>query len=329
MSDTITDVPGIKVGHYTDTLGITGCTVVLCEEGAVAGVDVRGSAPGTRETDLLRPMNLVEKAHAILLSGGSAYGLSAADGVMRYLEERGAGFDVGIGVVPIVPAAILFDLGLGDAKARPGPEQGYQACLDAQDNDPEQGSVGAGTGATVGKALGPRWAVKGGVGCASASLGGSVTVGALAVVNAWGSVVDHDSGQIVAGPRKDKAPGFQSTVDLLASGIEASVSILQNTTLTIVATDAALSKEQVNKIAQMAQDGIAMAVRPAHTMYDGDAVFVLSTGRGKRFADTTALGAVAAAVVSRAIVRGVTRAKGLGGVPSVTEINESRGSSVY
>ena len=329
MSDTITDVPGIKVGHYTDTLGITGCTVVLCEEGAVAGVDVRGSAPGTRETDLLRPMNLVEKAHAILLSGGSAYGLSAADGVMRYLEERGAGFDVGIGVVPIVPAAILFDLGLGDARARPGPEQGYQACLDAQDNDPEQGSVGAGTGATVGKALGQRWAVKGGVGCASASLGGSVTVGALAVVNAWGSVVDHDSGQIVAGPRKDKAPGFQDTVALLASGIEASVSILQNTTLTIVATDAALSKEQVNKIAQMAQDGIAMAVRPAHTMYDGDAVFVLSTGRGKRFADTTALGAVAAAVVSRAIVRGVTRAKGLGGVPSVTEINESRGSSVY
>ncbi|MCH7996678.1 MAG: P1 family peptidase, partial [Chloroflexi bacterium] len=310
MSDTITDVPGIKVGHYTDTLGITGCTVVLCEEGAVAGVDVRGSAPGTRETDLLRPMNLVEKAHAILLSGGSAYGLSAADGVMRYLEERGAGFDVGVGVVPIVPAAILFDLGLGDARARPGPEQGYQACLNAQDNDPEQGSVGAGTGATVGKALGPRWAVKGGVGCASASLGGSVTVGALAVVNAWGSVVDHDSGQIVAGPRKDKAPGFQDTVALLASGIEVSVSILQNTTLTIVATDAALSKEQVNKIAQMAQDGIAMAVRPAHTMYDGDAVFVLSTGRGKRFADTTALGAVAAAVMNISIVRGVTRAKG-------------------
>ena len=328
MSDTITDVPGIKIGHYTDALGITGCTVVLCEEGAVAGVDVGGAAPGTRETDLLRPMNLVEKAHAILLSGGSAYGLSAADGVMRYLEERGAGFDVGVGVVPIVPAAILFDLGLGDARARPGPEQGYQACLNAQDNDPEQGSVGAGTGATVGKALGPRWAVKGGVGCASASLGGSVTVGALAVVNAWGSVVDHDSGQIVAGPRKDKAPGFQSTVDLLASGIEVSVSILQNTTLTIVATDAALSKEQVNKIAQMAQDGIAMAVRPAHTMYDGDAVFVLSTGRGKRFTDTTALGAVAAAVVSRAIVRGVIRAKGLGGVPSVSEVNKSRGSSV-
>ncbi|MEE9248835.1 MAG: P1 family peptidase [Dehalococcoidia bacterium] len=328
MSDTITDVPGIKVGHYTDTLGITGCTVVLCEEGAVAGVDVRGSAPGTRETDLLRPMNLVEKAHAILLSGGSAYGLSAADGIMRYLEERGAGFDVGIGVVPIVPAAILFDLDLGDARARPGPQQGYQACLNAQDKDPEQGSVGAGTGATVGKALGPRRAVKGGVGCASASLGGSVTVGALAVVNAWGSIVDHHSGQIVAGPRKDKAPGFQDTVDLLASGIEAPVSILQNTTLAIVATDAALSKEQVNKIAQMAQDGIAMAVRPAHTMYDGDVVFVLSTGRGRQFPDTTALGAIAAAVVSRAIVRGMTQAKGLGGVPSVTEVNESRGSSV-
>ena len=205
MYDTITDVPGIQVGHYTDPVAVTGCTVVLCPEGAVGGVDVRGAAPGTRETDLLRPLNLVQQAHAVVLSGGSAYGLAAADGVMTYLEERGIGFPVGVGVVPIVASAILFDLAIGDPTVRPRPENGYQACVAADSTAPAQGSVGAGTGATVGKTLGPDRAVKGGLGCASRRVGDYV-VGALVAVNALGSIVDAETGRLVAGPRDNGWP---------------------------------------------------------------------------------------------------------------------------
>ena len=287
------------------------------------GVDIRGSAPGTRETDLLRPLNLVQKAHAIVLSGGSAYGLAAADGVMTYLEERGFGFPTGAAVVPIVASAILYDLGVGDPTVRPRAEHGYQACVAAIAAPPTQGSVGAGTGATVGKVLGPERAVKGGLGVAGRRVG-EYTVGALVAVNAFGSIVDPTGGSVVAGPRDADGVGFLDSLALLEQSTPMAVgaSAMQNTTLTVVATDAPLTKEQANKVAQMAQDGIAMAVRPAHTMFDGDAVFALSTGTGDPIPDPTPIGAAAAMVVAEAIVNGVVRATGLGGVPSVSELRQ-------
>ena len=283
MDNAITDVSGISVGHFTNREAATGCTVVLCPEGAVAGVDVRGSAPGTRETDLMRPGNLVQQVHAILLSGGSAFGLDAASGVMRYLEERGFGFKMGAGVVPIVPAAIIYDLGLVTHEVRPGAEDGYTACINATDDPPEEGSVGAGTGATVGKVLGRDRATKGGLGTSSIDLGG-ITVGALAVVNAIGDVVDPDTGRVVAGPRDEDNRGFLRTTDILTnpkSNIEPQ-SAPTNTTLAVVATNAALNKEQANKLAQMGHDGLALAVRPCHTMADGDVVFCLASGQQQR-----------------------------------------------
>ena len=319
MYDTITDVPGIQVGHYTDPVAVTGCTVVLCPGGAVGGVDVRGAAPGTRETDLLRPLNLVQQAHAVVLSGGSAYGLAAADGVMTFLEERGVGFPVGVGVVPIVASAILFDLAIGDPTVRPRPENGYQACAVADSSAPSQGSVGAGTGATVGKALGPDRAVKGGLGCSSRRVGDYV-VGALVAVNALGSIVDAETGRLVAGPRDSNNLGFLDSVDILENANAAPAAALRNTTLAVVATDAPLTKEQANKVAQMAHDGLAMAIRPAHTMFDGDVVFALSTGKGPSIPDVTPFGAAAARALSSAILKAVVEASGLGGVPSVSDL---------
>ena len=329
-SGAITHVQGIEVGHYTDPEHATGCTVVLCRGGAVGGVDVRGSAPGTRETDLLRPGNLVEQVHAILLSGGSAYGLDAASGVMRYLEERGIGFRMGNIVVPIVPAAILFDLGLVTSKVRPGPQEGYKACEAASSGPVAEGSVGAGTGATVGKALGMARAVKGGLGTASADLGNGLLVAALAAVNAAGSIVDPETGRIVAGPRREDARGYHDTVELMAqpgfrraSRQVGTAEARANTTLGVIATNAPLTKEQANKLAERGQDGLALAIRPCHTMGDGDAVFALATGTWEGTVDRallTRLGAVAAQVMSRAILRAVTQATGLGGVPSVQEL---------
>lgn len=316
MNNTITDVPGIKVGHYTDTKAATGCTVILCEEGAVAGVDVRGSAPGTRETDPLRPMSLVGTAHAILLSGGSAFGLDAAGGVMRYLEERGYGFDVGVAKVPIVPAAILFDLRLGNSKVRPGPEEGYKACLAASSGPVAEGCVGAGTGATVGKILGPERMIKSGLGTASQKIG-NITIGAIVAVNAFGDVVDHETGKIIAGPRDIEQGEFLSTVEIM-KGLSVSP-VPTNTTIGIVATDASLNKEQVNKVAQMAHDGLARAVRPAHTMVDGDVIFAIATGK-EGPADVTMLGAIAAEVVATAIVRAVREAEGLCGIPAARDV---------
>jgi L-aminopeptidase/D-esterase-like protein len=316
MLNAITDVPGIKVGHYTDETAVTGCTVVLCEEGAVAGVDVRGSAPGTRETDLLRPTNLVEKVQAILLSGGSAFGLDAAGGVMRFLEEHGCGHETSVGKVPIVPAAIIFDLNVGDPRKRPGAEDGYQACLAASSGEVAEGCVGAGTGATVGKVLGIQRATKSGLGTASRMLANGLVIGALVVVNAVGDVVDPWTGKLLAGPRDERGKGFISTVGLLTNGeLVRSKILAENTTLGVVATNAALSKEQVNKVAQMAQDGVARCIRPSHTMHDGDVMFALSLG-DKR-ADVTLIGAVAAEVVAEAIVRAVQKAKTMGGVPAV------------
>ncbi len=320
MNGGITDVAGIRVGHYTDREAATGCTVVLCEEGAVAGVDVRGSAPGTRETDLLRPMNIVDRVHAILLSGGSAFGLDAAGGVVRYLEERGFGFEIARVRVPLVPAAILFDLRVGRADVRPGPDQGYQACLDAEDGGGEdataEGSVGAGTGATVGTLRGLKLATKGGIGTASVTASGGITVAALMAVNAVGDVVGPD-GRIVAGARRPEG-GWADSSRLLREGGGLAPSAAAHTTIGVVATDAALTKEQVNKVAQMAHDGIARAVRPCHTMYDGDVVFALSLGDKK--GDVTVVGSVAAEVVAEAIVRAVTRATGLAGVPAVGDL---------
>ncbi len=320
MFNAITDVPGIKVGHHTDKTAMTGCTVVLCESGAVAGVDVRGSAPGTRETDLLRPTNLVEKVQAVILSGGSAFGLDAAGGVMRFLEERGYGHETSVLRVPIVPAAIIFDLNVGDPFRRPGAEEGYQACLAASDGVVAEGCVGAGTGATVGKVMGIQRAIKSGLGTASRQIAGGVVIGALVVVNAVGDVVDPWTGRLLAGPRDlERGKGFLSTIELLMGGQAVRGKVLsENTTLGVVATNAALTKEQANKIAQMAQDGIARCIRPSHTMHDGDVIFALSLGSGR--ADVTVVGAVAAELVAEAIVRAIQKAESMGGIPAAKDV---------
>ncbi|MSQ25259.1 MAG: peptidase S58 family protein [Dehalococcoidia bacterium] len=324
LKDAITDVPGIAVGHWTDARAATGCTVILCEDGAVCGVDVRGSAPGSRETDLMRPGNLVQHAHAIVLSGGSAFGLDTASGVMRYLDERGKGFPVRRWRIPIVGAAVLFDLGVGCGRVRPGAEQGYLACRHAGDGRVQQGSVGAGAGATVAKGLGPRAIVKGGVGTASARLGNGAIVGAIMAVNAYGDIVDPQNGAAIAIPRATRGGTARTTLEALQQGRARPAAAGQNTTIGVVATSAALNKEQANKLAQMAQDGLALAIRPAHTMGDGDIVFALATGRDParrgRQPDVTALGALAAQVVARAIVRGVQQATGIPGAPSVGEL---------
>jgi L-aminopeptidase/D-esterase-like protein len=329
MYNAITDVAGIKVGHYTDIEAATGCTVILCEEGAMAGVDVRGSAPGTRETDPLRPMSLVGQAHAILLSGGSAFGLEAAGGVMRYLEERGYGHDVGVAKVPIVPAAILFDLRIGSASVRPGPDEGYKACLAALSGPVAEGSVGAGTGATVGKILGPERMTKSGLGTASEKVG-DITVGAIIAVNAVGDVVDPETGEVIAGPRDIEHGGFFRTIDILKKIKESKSPIPTNTTIGVVATDARLNKEQVNKVAQMAHDGLARAIRPAHTMFDGDAIFVLSTGKAGESGveDVTLIGSIAAEVVAKAVVRAVRQAESIAGVPAAKDVRHGRGKKV-
>jgi L-aminopeptidase/D-esterase-like protein len=311
MRDDITDVPGIRVGHDTDLEAATGCTVILCDTAAVGGVDVRGGAPATRETDVLRPMHMVEEVHAVVLTGGSAFGLDAASGVMRYLDERGQGFDAGVARVPIVPAAAIFDLGLGSAAVRPDAEAGYRACENATREGTPQGNVGAGTGATVGKMAGPAFMMKGGLGSASMQLNEETIIGALVVVNAAGDVIDPQTQQIIAGARNP-----------LGGYIFASPA--GNTTLAVVATNAALSKDEVNKVAQMAHNGLAQTLRPAHTMFDGDTVFALALGeRAERQSDpdsaaiqTSTIGAAAASVLARAIVKAVRHASDLHGIPA-------------
>jgi L-aminopeptidase/D-esterase-like protein len=323
MHDAITDVAGLKVGHYTDRQGITGCTVVLCEGGAVGGVDVRGSAPGTRETDLMRPLNLVQQVHAVLLAGGSAYGLDAAGGIMRWLEERDVGFDVGVGVVPIVPAAVLFDLAVGDPKARPDAAAGYQACQSATDGPVDEGCVGAGTGATVGKLLGSKFATKSGLGTASVKIGKGIVVGAIVAVNAFGDVVDPDTGAILAGTRKPVVGGFVNTAQRMQGDLGQTILSLANTTLAVVATDAYLTKEAANKVAQMAHDGLARSIRPVHTMFDGDTVFALATGQLPKKgsgADPSVVGTAAADVLARAVVRAVQQAESLGSLPAARDL---------
>lgn len=295
-SGSLTDIPGVLAGHYTDNVNLTGCTVVLLKGGAVAGVDVRGSAPGTRETDLLRPCNTVQHAHALLLCGGSAFGLAAADGVMRWLEERGEGFDTGYARVPIVPAAVLYDLGIGSAAVRPDAAAGYTACQNAG-SKLESGPNGAGTGATVGKAGGPERMGRGGFGTASLTLPGGIVVAAAFAVNAFGDIYDHNSGKKIAG----MAGG--SVMDALFNAPPPDISG-RNTTIGIVGTNATLTKEQANKLAAMGQDGIAMTIRPAHTMFDGDTVFAFGTGAAS--GDFSAILAAGAEAAARAIVNAVS-----------------------
>jgi L-aminopeptidase/D-esterase-like protein len=306
----ITDVPGIRVGHATEAEAMTGCTVILCPpEGAVGGVDQRGGAPGTRETDLLRPMHLVQRVHAILLAGGSAFGLQAAEGVVRWLEERGIGFDTRVAKVPIVPAAILFDLDMGRADVRPDAVMGYAACNAAVDGPVTEGSVGAGTGCRVGMIFGPARATKSGIGTASADLGGGLVVGAIVAVNAFGDVVHPRTGAILAGARALRGEGFADTLATMKSLVGKTTLTFAsrgNTAIGIVATNARLSKEETNKVAQMAHDGLARAVRPAHTMFDGDTLFALATGQKR--GDVNVVGAYAAEVVAEAIVRSVPAA---------------------
>ena len=324
----ITDVPGVEVGHAQDGSALTGCTVILVRKGAIGGVDVRGSAPGTRETDLLNPVNLVEKVHAVLLAGGSAFGLDAATGVMRYLEERRIGFNTGVAKVPIVPAAILFDLGIGDPNVRPDAEMGYEACVNASKKRPAEGNVGAGTGASVGKLFGAALATKAGLGAASMEAAG-IVVGALVAVNSFGDVIDPQEGTIVAGLRSGKVgpvrvggkEPFADTVRMMKHLPGRSVLELAtraNTVIGAVATNAKLTKAEATKIAQMAQDGVSRAIRPAHTMLDGDTVFALSTGNGN--ANLTLVGALAAEVMTAAILRAARTAKAAGGLPSMSEI---------
>jgi L-aminopeptidase/D-esterase-like protein len=312
MADSITDVPGIRVGHWTDLDAATGCTVVLCEQGAIAGVDVRGAAPATRETDLLRPGSLVGRAHAILLTGGSAFGLDAATGVMRYLEERGVGFATQAGPVPIVPAAALFDLGIGRSDVRPDAAAGYAACQAAGETVAE-GCVGAGTGATVAKLGGPGGAIKAGIGTAGRRLPDGTLVAALVAVNAVGGVYDPRTGEPIATPRTTTA-----AVQPLA-GV--------NTTIGVIATTARLDAGGLNRLAISGHDGLALAIRPAHTVVDGDALFALSlppTGAPMATpADLLALGQAAAEVVAEAILRGVRTATPLHGIPAATSPRDS------
>ncbi len=315
----ITNVRGVLVGHAADTTALTGVTVVLTPDGATAGVDVRGGAPGTRETDTLDPVNLVQQVHAVVLTGGSAFGLTAATGVVSWLYERGYGFDVGLTKVPIVPAAVIFDLGIGRPDVWPDATMGYAACMAAAASVPE-GSVGAGIGATVGKVGGMTTAMRGGVGTWSETLADGVTVGALAVVNAFGDVVDP-LGRLIAGAR---GPGQQlvGTGALLRSGLGRQTfadPTGQNTTIAVVATDARLDKAAATRLAIMAQDGLARAIRPAHSPFDGDTVFALATGVYESPPLVT-LGAVAADVLAVAITRAVQMATSAAGVPAARDL---------
>ena len=305
----ITRVAGIEVGHFTDTRRPTGCTVVMAREGAVAGVDVRGAAPGTRETDLLHPSNLVDKVHAIMLAGGSAWGLEAATGAVRWLEERGVGLDVAVGRLPIVPAAVLFDLLVGDMRIRPDAAAGYAACAAASSADPAEGNVGAGAGAVVGKVFGIQHAMKGGVGTASVTVDG-VTVGALIACNALGDVIDPDTAQVMAGARTDDGRGLRDTRRALLRGQPPQPLLAgTNTTIGVVATDAILTKAQAHRLAIAAHDGLARSINPVHTMSDGDTLFSLGTGRAGKSLGMMVLATMAAEATARATVRAVQAAR--------------------
>jgi L-aminopeptidase/D-esterase-like protein len=314
MHDDITDIPGIRVGQYTNLEAATGCTVILCDTPAIGGVDVRGGAPATRETDLLHPLNLIEEVHAVVLTGGSAYGLDSAGGVMRYLEEHSIGHDINVARVPIVPAAAILDLTIGSASIRPDAAVGYQACEQASSEAVMQGNVGAGTGATVGKMAGSSCMMKGGLGSASTLLSDGSLVGTLVVVNALGDIIDPQTQQVVAGARNPSGENFLAA------------NPFSSTTIAVVATTASLTKQQVNKVAQMAHDGIAQTIRPAHTMSDGDTIFALALGPKSQIitnpiiaaSQVSTIGAAAATTIARAIIKAVRNATELHGIPAAS-----------
>ncbi len=314
----ITDISGVKIGHAQDEEAATGCTAVIFENGAVAGVDVRGAAPATRETDLLRSVNMVEKINAVMLSGGSAYGLSAADGAMKFLEERKMGFNVGVGVVPIVCGASLFDLVLGKADVRPDSKMGYEACENAFKSEPLSGNVGAGTGATIGKCAGVTRMMKGGIGTYALEVG-DVKVGAIVALNALGDIFDYDTNEQIGGLLSSDRKSFSSTAELMYSSLTAeSKAFTGNTTITCLITNAKLDKTQCNKLASIAHNGYALAIRPVHTSADGDAIFAVSVGEVE--ANPDAIGSLAVEVIARAINNAVRSAESAYGLPCSNEI---------
>ncbi|WML31697.1 P1 family peptidase [Neobacillus sp. OS1-32] len=310
MYNQITDVPGVKVGNKENHQALTGCTAVIFENGAVAGVDVRGSAPGTRETDLLNPINLVDKVHAITLSGGSAFGLDSASGVMQFLEEKGIGLDVGVARVPIVPAAVLFDLPVGDPKIRPDRRMGYEAAKVATTGKFSTGNYGAGCGATVGKLAGLEFCMKGGLGSASICLENGVVIGAIVAVNPVGDVREPATGEILAGVYKDER--IIDSLEILAKNYQPAISPGSNTTIGVIAVNADLTKAEATKVAQMAHDGYARTIFPAHTMFDGDTIFAVATGGERVSIDV--IGGLAAKVMESAIIDAVKSAESVGGI---------------
>ena len=316
----ITDVPGIQVGHAENLDALTGCTVILTEEGAVCGVDVRGSAPGTRETDLLDPVNLVDQVHGISLSGGSAFGLDAAAGVMQWLEEKGIGLDVGVAKVPIVPGAVLFDLAVGDPNVRPDKEMGYIAAKEAMKGEFPFGNIGAGCGATVGKLAGPGHCMKGGLGSASVKLDNGLVVGALVAVNAVGDIRDPDNREILAGIVDPQTGTLLDSLVYMETNEEHHVLPGTNTTIGVVAVNAKLTKAEAKKVAQITQNALARTTYPAHTMLDGDTIFTLATG-GKRY-DVDLIGNLAAKVMEEAILLAVKEAESIAGIPSYKSVTK-------
>ena len=316
MYNNILDVKGLKVGQVQDEDGLTGCTVVICEEGAVCGVDVRGSAPGTRETDLLDPINMIQKVHAVVLSGGSAFGLESTCGVSQYLEERNIGFDVGVAKVPIVVGAVLFDLAAGDPKCRPDKKMGYKACEMASDTVLKQGNYGAGCGATVGKIKGPEYAMKGGIGSYSIKLDNGLVVSALIAVNAFGDV--YEDGNVIAGVLDNTKTKVLNSYELMKQGVNKGGFSIDNTTIGIVATNAKLDKAGCKKISQMAHDGYARAIFPIHTPHDGDTIFTMATGGIET--DITLLGSIAAEVVEKSIVNAIKNASDVKNILSYKNI---------
>lgn len=314
-----TDIEDIKVGHASNLAAGTGCTVAICKRGATVGVDVRGGAPGTRETDLLKPVNLVDKVHAVMLAGGSAFGLDAAAGVMQYMEENNIGFDVQVTHVPIVCAAVLFDLTFGDHRIRPDREMGYRACQSATDMECEQGNVGAGTGATVGKILGMGRAMKSGLGCHAIQVG-ELKIGALVAVNCLGDVIDPEAGEQLAGVLSEDRQNLLSTEEIMIQSYADKKNLFAgNTTIGIVASNAVLTKSQATKLASMAHNGYARSMRPAHSMFDGDTIFTMATGHVE--ADLSVLGLLSARVMERAVVSAVKNASPLLGVGCYSDLH--------
>jgi len=315
MTGTITDIEGVSVGHASDFEGLTGVTVILTPSGMTGGVAITGFATSTRQIDALSPSHMISKVHAICIAGGSAYGLDAASGVMSFLEEKGSGLDVGVARIPIVPSAAIFDLRVGSAKRRPDKDMGYLACQQATDGKVAEGSVGAGTGATVGKFYGIEQAMKGGVGIAVDTLNSGLIVGALAVVNAFGDVKDPVSGKILAGARKGKnSQECADTVEMMRKGVQRPVSAFQNTTIGVIVTNATLNKQSASTVAKMASVGMAKAISPGQTLYDGDIVFILASSQIE--VDHHTVGLMAEEMLIRAILRGVTEAKEVKGIPS-------------